>query len=987
MPKRLTILLFMCFFFRFQTKAQLYPFVNYTPRDGLVGNKVRFINQDSKGRLYFGTTNGLSIYDGSRFTNYNTENGLATDLINGILEMGDDSVFVVLNSHSLQYIHNGKVGNVFLKDSLCPVINQFIKCSDGKYYAIADEGLFRFEKDHFSQIILKGLTNINADKNLSHVTELDSFLVINMELFNPAYYAPKRFIVYNYHTGDVFTDTLLPNVYYSEKTPQNELLLATSKGVFSLDRKALEIGRLRLLPASYSLPLNLTTDRLYVDRQQNLWINRGEAVQRISPDGTGKLFSKENGIIDGIASCIFQDKEGIMWFGSSIAGAMKLVDQSLEFYKEFRPNFFTYDVYVRRGTDSVWMYDQVHHRLLLDHHQVVNEFPIRGKDVLFRIVMGRKRCFGLGGYTLYELHQASNSSFFTSPFYTNSLIKESFSCLLIDKNDNPILVGTSVTVVLPGHKIIREPLSYFVDKAVLTRDDFLFVITRSMMVYIYKINPSDPDHYLHLVNKYDWQNRNIEPRSLDVDSSGRLWLGTRQRGLVCYSVTNGQLEFARQLTVRDGLTENFIKYVYCDNKGNIWASTQTGLDKISFEGKGVQIENVTKASNMYLDMWKTEGDREGVIWGVASTGLVKVYPPGKSPLPIAPEIILSKFKVNNQEQPFQQQKLTLKYFQNNLFFQVAVPSFFDEKKTLFSYKLDAEGKPGTWTEPALSPDISFLNLSHGHYDLKVRSIFLNGKYAPLETAYSFTILTPWWQTRWFLGIEFLSILGVITIFFRLYYRNKLHKQMIGLEKKQAIEKERTRIATDMHDDMGAGLSRIKVLSETIKFENQKGIIDPAHLQKISSYSEEMMEKMGEIVWALNQRNDSVDDLLGYTRAYATDYMTGHNIHCAFHAPAEHPEIFASGEMRRNIFLSVKEILHNVVKHAEASSVDIAVTLTRDLCIRIHDNGKGIHMDRIRKFGNGLNNVRKRMTEIGGSAQFKNENGTTVILEVPLGKAD
>ena len=103
---------------------------------------------------------------------------------------------------------------------------------------------------------------------------------------------------------------------------------------------------------------------------------------------------------------------------------------------------------------------------------------------------------------------------------------------------------------------------------------------------------------------------------------------------------------------------------------------------------------------------------------------------------------------------------------------------------------------------------------------------MNGKYAPLYAGYSFTIMFPWWQTWWFLSIEFLSFLAVITIFFRLYYRNKLHKQLISLEKKQAIEKERTRIAIDMHDDMGAGLSRIKVLSETIKFENQKGIVDP-----------------------------------------------------------------------------------------------------------------------------------------------------------------
>ena len=148
------------------------------------------------------------------------------------METGPDSVFVIQNTHNLQYIYNGKVRNVFLKDSLCPVINQFIRCSDGQYYAIADEGLFRFEKDHFSSIVLKGLTDINADKNLSHVTEIDSFLVINMEVFNPAYHTPKRFIVYNYHTGNVFADTLLPDVYYSERTPQNKLLVGTAKGCF-----------------------------------------------------------------------------------------------------------------------------------------------------------------------------------------------------------------------------------------------------------------------------------------------------------------------------------------------------------------------------------------------------------------------------------------------------------------------------------------------------------------------------------------------------------------------------------------------------------------------------------------------------------------------------------------------------------------------------------------------------------------------------------
>src|SRR5215831_12288609 len=104
MLRQPTILL-ISFLFSLQIEAQLYPFVNYTPRDGLVGNQVRFITQDSKGKLYFGTMNGLSIYDGSRFTNYNTENGLTTNLVNGIAETGPDSIWVIENTHNLQSIY------------------------------------------------------------------------------------------------------------------------------------------------------------------------------------------------------------------------------------------------------------------------------------------------------------------------------------------------------------------------------------------------------------------------------------------------------------------------------------------------------------------------------------------------------------------------------------------------------------------------------------------------------------------------------------------------------------------------------------------------------------------------------------------------------------------------------------------------------------------------------------------------------------------
>src|SRR4029079_8011099 len=107
------------------------------------------------------------------------------------------------------------------------------------------------------------------------------------------------------------------------------------------------------------------------------------------------------------------------------------------------------------------------------------------------------------------------------------------------------------------------------------------------------------------------------------------------------------------------------------------------------------------------------------------------------------------------------------------------------------------------------------------------------------------------------------------------------------------------------------------------------------------------------------------------------------INCVFHAPAEHAEIFVSGEMRRNIFLSVKEVLHNVVKHAEATRVDITINLGKQLFILVQDNGKGIDPGKTRKFGNGINNISKRMADIGGTATFNNENGTLVSLHVQL----
>ena len=206
---------------------------------------------------------------------------------------------------------------------------------------------------------------------------------------------------------------------------------------------------------------------------------------------------------------------------------------------------------------------------------------------------------------------------------------------------------------------------------------------------------------------------------------------------------------------------------------------------------------------------------------------------------------------------------------------------------------------------------------------------------------------------------------------------------MSLEKQQAVEKERTRIAADMHDDLGAGLSTIRFLSEKVK-RNSFSEVTRDDIEKMQFTSNELIDKMNEIIWAMNEKNDSLEDLIFYTRSYAMEYCGENNLECGFHLPENIPAYPLSGEIRRNIFLTVKESLHNVVKHASAKKVEITMTTLKSLDITIQDNGRGLNKKDNGETGNGLRNMQKRIESIGGTLMIQNENGVTVSLHVPLG---
>jgi signal transduction histidine kinase len=216
-------------------------------------------------------------------------------------------------------------------------------------------------------------------------------------------------------------------------------------------------------------------------------------------------------------------------------------------------------------------------------------------------------------------------------------------------------------------------------------------------------------------------------------------------------------------------------------------------------------------------------------------------------------------------------------------------------------------------------------------------------------------------------------------------RLKAENQMKEYEKELAVfkaqQEERERISADMHDELGSGMTAIRLMSEIARNKMKENT--PVEIEKISHSADEVLNKMNAIIWSMNSGNDSVDSLVSYIRSYALEYFENTPISCKVNIPDNPGTIEVSGDKRRNVFLCVKETLNNAMKHSKATELKISIAIQDKLEIYIADNGVGIDLKSIRQFGNGLKNIAKRMESIGGTYRIQNNNGTVTILTLPL----
>lgn len=194
------------------------------------------------------------------------------------------------------------------------------------------------------------------------------------------------------------------------------------------------------------------------------------------------------------------------------------------------------------------------------------------------------------------------------------------------------------------------------------------------------------------------------------------------------------------------------------------------------------------------------------------------------------------------------------------------------------------------------------------------------------------------------------------------------------------EEERSRISSELHDELGGGLSTIRLMTEMIK--SPEFGLNGTYLDTISFKSRELIQNMNEIVWSLNNSNDDIAGMIVYIRQYAATFLEDANIHLSFYQPQMIQHVEVEGHTRRNIFLVVKEALHNIVKHSGADEVRINIVIDDLFSVSITDNGKGINHAQKETPGNGLRNMQQRADTLKGRLQIIEQEGTTIILSVP-----
>jgi signal transduction histidine kinase len=467
-----------------------------------------------------------------------------------------------------------------------------------------------------------------------------------------------------------------------------------------------------------------------------------------------------------------------------------------------------------------------------------------------------------------------------------------------------------------------------------------------------------------------------EIASIREDDHGRVWIASESNGLILLDSVKLAIR-----SIRDGLPSNIVTSVTEDSAGRLWVGTGVGVAYLDSARSKVPHKKRDLADSFVFCSGTT---KRGLLWFVSQSGLVVYNPLNDKRNESIPSPLITNLRVNEVDRACSG-GLNLSYDENNIEIGFVALTFQDQRDVRYQYRMS--GIDPDWRPSSAIREITYAALPPGDYTFEVRAFDARGVPSAKTTPLHFSIVPPFWRTWWFTALFWMTVAVTVGGTIRFVEIRKTRKRLRELEYQQVRDRERLRISRDMHDEVGASLTEIAILSELARRSAEKSLETNVHLQKISDKSRAVIDSISEIIWAINPKNDPLENLVAYLHRYAVDYFKSSSIECRFEIPELLPPIQLTSESRRNVFLVVKEALHNVLKHSEAAEVMIRLIVgDQSLIITIEDDGKGFSPGMGNGDGMGLQNMKKRAKDIGGGLEYESNppsSGMRVRLNVPL----
>jgi len=1005
---------------------------SYSTSDGLAHNNVNRIVRDSRGFLWFCTREGLSRFDGYSFTNYGIDQGLSSASVNGLLETSDGQYWVATASGLCRF--NPKRRSLSVVQPRTQIAANSPHPDDPVFRAyFPDENptskhILSLLEDHAGVIwcgTRNGLYRVEAAG--------DEVRFLSIELGIPDY-LESRWIecLLEDRAGNLWVgarsglyrrcaDGRVETYTTRDGLPDNAIhtLLEDREGRIWAGTMA--GGACRLVPDP--APGRNVVARVYSDKDGlpkwiyqlfqasdgSLWAGSNSGLIQFIPTGDRndfrfRRYAQPHGFSYHEITSLAEDSNSNLWVGMDQGGAAKIARSGFTTFGVADGFFYGATSILESRAGSLFVIGAPD-----EGERIINRFdgerfiritpqfpkPVRGfswgwNQILLEDHLGDWWMATQRGVCRFPKltypHQLAHTPA-KAVYTTHEGLAADVILRLFEDSRGDVWISSVGEGKRPNGLSRWERSTgtfyHYTERDILSRLDIYYVSSfaedRAGGVWIGLSGEGGLVRYRDGRFKLFTTSDGVpsgQIRNLFVDSGGHLWVPTYRGGLTRIDDPTAASPQFVTYTTADGLSSNEVITATEDRWGRIYIGTGRGIDRLDLTGR---VKHYTTADGLPIgEIQAAASDRSGALWFSFGSSLVRLVPEPDPPA-VSPPILITGLVVAGDPHRVsalgetEVAPLELEPNRNQLQIEFVGLGFGAGEGLRYQYRL--EGANNVWSHPDEHRTVNFANLAPGRYRFLVRAINADGAMSDPPASFSFTILSPFWQRWWFVAI--VAALVGLTGYALYNYR---------VSRLLEIERVRTRIATDLHDDIGSSLSQIAIMSEVVQqqvdAENQR-VSHP--LAVIAGTSRELVDSMADIVWAINPQRDHLIDLTQRMRQFTADLLTAKNIEFRFAAPGPESDVPVETDIRREVFLIFKEALNNAVRHSKCTSIEIAFEVSNNrLTLNVTDDGGGFDPLRAR-VGHGLASIKRRAQSFDGTLDIVSapERGTTITLQAPL----